>query len=81
MSSTLFMRRFDRRLPRVAGLAILASIAIAVTNDRAASRASDSKVAPAPLVAPATLRGIGEWTSPRECDLNAGISTDCVFMD
>lgn len=81
MSKTPFLRRFGRGLPRVASLAFFALVAVAVTNDLRASRESGARAALMPLVTPDALRGIGEWTSPRECDVLAGISTDCEFMD
>ena len=84
MARTLFIDRFDRRLPRALAYTLLALIGLALMDHYSGSLMANTRLSFTPVVVP-------QWTvpvfdgellaNPRECDIPGGISTDCVFMD
>jgi hypothetical protein len=82
MSRTQFLRFFDRGLPKPIAYVLLGLAALAVLSAVASSQVSSPRAVLVPTIAvPAALRNAGGTNGPVECDLKAGISTDCVFMD
>ncbi|QJR11269.1 hypothetical protein DSM104443_02342 [Usitatibacter rugosus] len=84
MQRTIFFRRFNRGLPRTARIALFIAVVLALLSYASSSLMADPRIASTPVVVPQwTVPAVeGEWiSSPRECDLPAGLSTDCVFMD
>jgi hypothetical protein len=79
MSTSHFLHWFFRGLPSAIVFALFVFASLAIVQYRDASRAADI-----PVTSPSAL-AIDEKAEvsglPRECDLPAGISTDCLFLD
>ena len=83
MTRTLFIDRFDRKLPRAVAYTLIAVATLALMDHYKGSLMANAQTSFSPVVAHWSTPVVdGEWLpGPRECDLQAGIATDCFFLD